>query len=304
MRYRLSAPFRAAVLTVAAILILSGCAQSPSVSSPASAPAPVPSETAPQEGPTVSSPASALPTLGYSAIVMTPVVDGSAAPTGEVAQPRAPQAVVYNKANGAPLALLPSIESVPVVGRVPGWVRVLLPSRRMLPSQSRPTGGVTAPRGTLGGMVNRGTGWIKVADLTITTGLPRVFVNKAQHRVDVVAADNTSLVAFAANIGAGVPEGPTFIGPGTGVASGCGDAAPIMLSAQSETEDGYRGQSISPIFIAGNTPACSYSPADFADMTPRMVQMSASDVEHLAPFLRPDIQVDIVSGAEPPLVTA
>lgn len=287
---------RSVAAAVTTAFVLAGCAQAPADVQPA--PENTPSATASPSAPAVAPPsAMEPPTLDYSTVTMTPAVDGGVAPTGSVAVAKAAKVGVYDAAGGTLLGLLPATEPVPVVEHAPGWVRVLVPSRRVLPSQARATGGVIVPDGNLRDFINRGTGWVLESDVTITTGLPRVFVNKADQRVEVIRADGRALAVYSANIGAGVPEGPTFVASGTGHSAGCGDAVPIKLSAQSETEDGYRGQAVSPLFIAGPSLSCNYSAKDVADMTPRMIQLSPADATQLATLVQPGVQVDIVSGA-------
>lgn len=287
---------RAPVLVIAAALLLSGCSQLPE--GPTASPDTTPQVTAPAAITPGAAPVE-LQDLRYETVAMTPVIDGDARPTGEVAQPGASKVTVFDAVDGNPLALLSPAESVPVIAHSPGWVRVMLPSRRLLPTQARPKGGVTAPDRVLKQFVNRGTGWIKTSEVTIKTGLPRVFVSKDNNRLEVISAAGRPLAVYHANIGAGVPEGPTFISSGIGVAAGCGDAAPIKLSAQSETEDGYRGQPVSPVFIAGPSAECSYTAQDVADMKPRMIQLSPADATQLASFLQPGIEVDVVAYVQP-----
>lgn len=235
-----------------------------------------------------------LPTLSYFTVAMSPIIDGNAGSTGEVAQPLVSRITVFDAVDGNAIAFLPSAESVPVVGHAPGWVRVMLPSRRVLPSHATQEGGVVIPGGSPKEFVNRGTGWIQSPEVTITQNLPLVAVSRADGRLYVVDHSGIRIASYPARIGDDVPYGPTYVSPGIGVPDGCGDAVPVTLSAQSETSDGFRGQSISPIFIGGPSPECAYTAEDVAETAPRMIQLSPSDAMDLATFLRPGVLVDVI----------
>lgn len=144
---------------------------------------------------------------------------------------------------------------------------------------------------------NGGTGWIREADVVIETGLPRLLVDKSAGQVQVISAAGRIVSFFHATIGQDVPSGPTYIAPGVGVAR-CSPAAPIKLSAQSETKDGYRGQPISPIWIDGPSPDCTYPAQDAAEMSLRMIQLSPEDALSLAALVLPGVHVDIVDSVE------
>lgn len=284
---------KVAAITLLGSLLLTGCAQ------PEAQPAPAEPSATSWAIPT-SPPAAApqeLPYLGYESVVMTPAADNAARPTGASARPTAQGAVVFDAVDGRALGILASINVTPIVQRAPGWVRVMLPSRRMLPGQAR-SGDRALTRYTPEPYVNRGTGWVREADVVVETGLPRVFVNKTTGELAVVRADEQLVAKYPAKIGQDVPTGPTYIPGGPG-SNACGKAAPIMLSAQSETQDGYRGQSVSPIFINGPSPECTYSAQDVADMTPRMIQLSPDDAISLAALVKPGVYVHVVGGKSP-----
>lgn len=292
---------KVAAFTLLGSLLLTGCAQpeaqpvpaEPSATSwavPTTPPADPSPTAAPEAGP------QGLPYLGYDTVVMTPLIDNAAQPTDETVRPAAQGTVVFDTVDGKALGILSSANVVPVIQRSPGWIRVMLPSRRMLPSVAR-AGERTLSRYTPEQFVNRGTGWIREADAVIEKGAPRIYVSKETGQLDVFSADWQLLARYPANIGADVPVGPTYIAPGGGVAA-CGKAKPIMLSAQSETKATYRGQSISPIFIDGPSPECTHSAQDLADMTPRMIQLSPENAVSLAVFLKPGAYVQIVGATQ------
>jgi hypothetical protein len=289
---------RQRLLTLGAVLVsavlLAGCSAAPVDNSGTAFPV-----TTPPPG----TPFPELPTLSYFTVAKTPVIDGAAAPTGEVAQPRSSKITVFDAVDGKTIAFLPSAESVPVVGHAPGWVRVMLPSRRVLPSQAKRTGGVAVPSGSLKESVNQGTGWIQQPDVTLTSDLPTVVVSRAAGAVYVVNHAGLRIASYPATIGGGVPYGPTYISPGSGVAAGCGDAPPVQLSAQSETSDSFRGQNVSPIFIGGPSPQCTYTAEEIAENAPRMIQLTPADALDLAKLLRPGLLVDVIGKPKPVVIS-
>lgn len=268
---------RVAVLMAA--VLLAGCA----------APAP------PAAAPVAPLPVAELPVLSYFTVAMSPLIDGYAARTGQIAQPRSEKIPVFDAAGGRPLALLPSAESVPVVGRAEGWVRVMLPSRRMWPS-AKPAGGVVVSGGESEDSVNGGTGWVKESDVDIKKEMARIAISRADRRLYLVSHAGNRFASYPATIGSDVPNGPTYVSSGSGVAGGCVDTPPVQLSVQSETADGFCGQSVFPIFIAGPDSQCNYTTEDMSDAARGMVQLSPSDAKSLAAFLIPGMEVDIVSG--------
>lgn len=117
---------RLVAFTVLGSLILTGCAQ------PQAPPVPTESTTtwaAPTAPAAPAAPQYGLPDLSYETVVMTPGVDGFATATGEVARASAAKVTVHDAAHGNALGLLPATETVPIIQRTDGWVRVLLPSR-------------------------------------------------------------------------------------------------------------------------------------------------------------------------------
>lgn len=266
-------------VVLAAAVLLAGC----------SAPAPPAAESV------APPPAAELPVLNYFTVVMSPLIDGNAARTGQIARPSAEKITVFDAAGGKPLALLPSVESVPVVGRADGWVRVMLPSRRMLPS-AKPARTAVVSGGAAEDFVNRGTGWVREADVNITKDMARIAISRADNRLYLVSPAGRRFASYPATIGADVPNGPTYVSPGNPVAGGCVDTPPVQLSTQSETTESYRGLAFSPIFIAGPRLQCNSTAEEMADTVLRMVQISPEDAKSLASFLIAGMEVDIVSG--------
>lgn len=285
---------RLAAFTVLGSLIITGCAQAQAQPIPAEPAATWAAPTAPA---TPVAPQYDLPGLSYETVVMTPSVDGFATATGEVARASVAKVAVHDAVHGNALGLLPATETVPIIQRTHGWVRVMLPSRRALPTRAHGRGGQTSSKLQQSQPINGGTAWIWEADVVIETGLPRLLVDKTAGQVQAISAAGQLLALFPATIGQDVPSGPTYIAPGVGVA-GCSPAAPIKLSAQSETKDGYRGQPISPIWIDAPSPDCTYSAQDAAEMAPRMIQLSLEDAIRLAALLKPGVHVDIVDTVE------
>ncbi len=273
---------RGAIL--AAAVLLAGCA----------APGPPAAESATQL-PAAAPSAAELPVLSYFAVVMAPHIDGYAARTGQIARPRTEKIAVFDAAGGKPLALLPAAESVPVVGRAEGWVRVMLPSRRILPS-ARPSGIAVIPGRDAGYAVNGATGWVKESDVDVVKDMARIEINRGTHLMRLISHTGLAFESYPVTVGADVPNGPTYVSSGSGVAGGCVDTPPVQLTAQSETADGLRGQSVSPVFIAGPRAECDYSTGDLADAARDAIRISAADAKSLAAFLLPGMEIDIISG--------
>jgi hypothetical protein len=276
---------RLLVATVGTALLLTGCTQSPGAqmtydSWPATSESPTSAHDPAAPG---------IPLSNYFTTIDAPLMDGHAVSTGEIGQPSADRTIVYDGAAGKPMALLSSNETVPVVGRAEGWIRVMLPSRRSLPG---------GPREPLHASVNSGTGWIKGADLNIQRVGARLRVSKTDRRLDVLSpAGDKVLISFPATVGTDVPLGPTYVAPGSGSAD-CG-VAPIKLTAQSETAATYLGQTVSPMFIAGPSPECSYTAQDGAAMAPRMIQLSTEHAKELAKCTPPGTFIDVVFSNAP-----
>ncbi|KRF03236.1 hypothetical protein ASH00_15740 [Arthrobacter sp. Soil782] len=270
----MSPPRRRAVLAAITALILAGCAQVPSAVAPHDTRPPAESAPLP--------PADDLPLSSYFTTVHTPLIDGAAAFTGEVARPNGSITVHDNQ--GYPIATVSSEEALPVIGRSVGWIRVMLPSRRALPGEGVP--------------VNGGTGWISESGVVIEKVAVRFRISLDEQRLDVLTpAGDRVTESFPALIGSEVPLGPTFVAPGGGVAE-CG-TAPINLIAQSEVTASYRGQPVSPVFIAGPTPECGYTPQEIADIAPRSIQLAPEHLDELAALTVPGTFVGVVSASGP-----
>ncbi|WP_342774898.1 L,D-transpeptidase [Nonomuraea longispora] len=116
--------------------------------------------------------------------------------SGVVTHPTAPQ-IVYAQPGGRPLAILPTTQMgsetwVPVVGKAPGWVRVLLPSRP-----------------------NKSTGWIYSdgGGLQNAYSPYRVEIRLSAHRLTLFKA-NHRLRSWTVAVGASAtptPTGRTFL---------------------------------------------------------------------------------------------
>lgn len=273
------------VAAVGSALLLTGCAQSQDAEMTYDS-WPAASESA---APTQDPAGQPIPLSSYFTAVDAPLIDGYAASVGEIAQPSADGTIVYDVAAGKPIALIASTETVPIIGRSEGWIRVMLPSRRSLPG---------VPGQPIHASVNGGTGWVKATDLNIQKASARLRVSKEDHRIEVLSpAGDQVITSFPATVGSDVPVGPTYVAPGSGVAD-CGPA-PIQLTAQSETAATYRGQPVSPIFIAGPAPECSYTAQDGADMGPRMIQLSPENTRELAKYTAAGTFIDVIFSNAP-----
>ncbi|MGI8335869.1 L,D-transpeptidase [Actinomadura scrupuli] len=161
---------------------------------------PIPSRTATPAPPIPTSPAISPKKLArlpkattYTVVSRTPLdTDPFAAPSGEVVHPTA-QRVVYASPGGRPIARLPSTQLgaptwVPVIASVPGWQRILLPSRP-----------------------NRATGWI-------STGEGRLQTRHSDYLVRIEAAAHRATVLRGGHrvarwkVAVGTAETPTPLG--------------------------------------------------------------------------------------------
>lgn len=298
--------FRAALVAtvaglLAAALSMAGCAPTPTA-------APAPS--VPTAGQSLAGlPGGLAGGLSFSkpsdmfSVVDAPRMDAGSLFTGEVitgdrTDPTA-SVQVYDSPGGAPMAWLAPSQTVPVIahatGSAPagvgapsaGWTRIMLPSRRSLPSQT--------PADLLP-YINQGTGWVWDADVKITRGNTHVFVNKSAGNVTVGTLDNAWHKTFPAVIGANVPAGPTFIAARVSPQAPCGDLAMSFLSAQGTNADGLSGQVVNPTAIAGPSDACvSSGGAAMAEAMPNMVRLSPADAKELETHIAPGTPVDVIS---------
>lgn len=173
-----------------------------------------------------------VPALAVDSSPDAPVLPLSATPTG-------PAIAVFAVPGEPPVAQLLREQQydgtiVPVVERQDDWLKVLLPARSGLPSQ---------------GVVGQQTGWVRVADVTVTTNDYAVSVSLSTGELVVTQAGVE--LARSQTFGYGLPETPTPIGR-TFIMTMFTDAAatytrglPIVaLAVQSPTLDGFKGQNV------------------------------------------------------------
>lgn len=120
--------------------------------------------------------------------------------TGLVAQPAGEAAPVFADPREDPVAMLPQTQEfdgtiVPVVERQQHWLRVLLTGRQSVP-----------PEGDAAQL----SGWLRVADVTLTENPHRVEVSLSQRTVDVVSPDGSERIAD--DFAWGTEQTPTPLG--------------------------------------------------------------------------------------------
>lgn len=208
--------------------------------SPATAidPVPVAPELAPE--PVIQAPGP-LPWITVGMTVPVAPGDVDTPFSGVLAAPKADGLAVYSTRGGAPFGLLPArvVDSdgsertwMPVVGSASGeWLQVLLPVRRNLPSTGEP--------------VNGATGWVLASDVLTKASAVTVDVDLAAKTVTVSEA-GTALAVYPVSISGGgeTARGRSFVTGryATPLSERCSAQPMMILSAQSETADGYFGQ--------------------------------------------------------------
>ncbi|HEX9085891.1 MAG TPA: hypothetical protein VF867_00005, partial [Arthrobacter sp.] len=243
----------APLLAVALFAIPAGGAL-PSPVAAASAPAPDPApvlNTRVLEGvteplpvaaePVSAMPAETLPWITSDGVIPSAPADPGTPFTGQLAAPKADGLTVYEAPGGKPFGLLPtrSVDSegsdrtwMPVIGSsAGGWLEVLLPARRNLPSTGAP--------------VNGAAGWIRTSEALAKASAVAVDVDLTARTVTVTDA-GTATAAFPVAISGDMEtvRGRSFVmGRYATLASlHCSAEQMLVLSAQSESADGYFGQ--------------------------------------------------------------
>lgn len=204
---------------------------------PATTPTPTPTET----GHPVDDRAydlAGLPTVEVFAVIPALPVDDAPAEgtTGDVATPLPAGAPVFAQPGQEPVAALPRElpyegSVVPIIQREEHWVRVLLVGRSGLPSQ-----------GTAGQL----TGWLRTADVEITSLDSSIEVSISARTIDIVTASGRERVTgdFAWGTAASpTPIGRTFVMMvRTASSLQYTRGHPIVyLAVQSPTLDGFGG---------------------------------------------------------------
>lgn len=182
-----------------------------------------------------------VPEVNVFAVVAPLPVDAAAAEpfTGELASPNSSAAPVWADPTGEPVGYLPSQyqhggTTVPVIERQEHWVQVLLPGRQAVPSQGNPA---------------QVTGWMRVADVTLTGTSTVVEVSISGRTVDIVEAGVPTRIATDFAWGTEqtpTPLGRTFIMTTAVVPEyGYTRGYPLVyLGVQSPTLDGFGGASV------------------------------------------------------------
>lgn len=310
-----NAPRTAAVAAIVlASLALAGCGSSSS-----SAVAVAPASTSATSGPGTAYPGGDGPLLPYAdlfSVINAPLMDKSAHFTGETAKlddPRYTMAVFYDKPGGNAIGALPGDLPVPVVdhvvapapegagapnGQAPAgeWLRVMLPSRVALPSEAS---------ADLRPHLNEGTAWIWAKDVVVTNPKTHIVVDKSSRTVTVSAVDGTPnadgkvSVTFPAEIGADVPDGPTFMAAHYRSESTCGGGPMLPLSAQATNADGVAGQTVNPTAFMGPGEDCFKPGAnDLTPVLPRVIRLSPADDANLAKYAAPGTPVDVIPAGQ------
>lgn len=158
--------------------------------------------------------------------------------SGLLAAPKTDGLTVYAAPDGTAFGLLPArvIESdgsdrtwMPVIGSTAGpWLQVLLPARRNLPSSGAP--------------VNGATGWVHASEVLTKASAVAVDVDLTAKTITVADAGNT-LAVFPVSISGGdeTALGRSFVMGrySTSLSQRCSAQPLLILSAQSESTDGY-----------------------------------------------------------------
>jgi len=217
---------------------------------------------------------------------------------------------VYDAPGGAPLTWLDHSMALPVVGHATGnapsgvhattggWTRIMLPSRRSLPSKT--------PADLLP-YINQGTGWVWDADVATTTIDTRILVNKMEGSVTLFALDNAWHETFPAVIGANVPVGPTFIASPVYPPAPCGDLSLTLMAAQGTNADVLprQDEAVNPTAIAGPSDHCiAEGGKDLTDALSNMVRLTPADAKELDSLIVPGTPIDVVSADMAPDGTA
>jgi len=300
-------PFPLTILGIAAVLTMTGCAPAPGAAPASSAPASASQDLTGLPGVSGGTSASDL-----FSVVYAPRMDADAVFTGQIVHSASADPTisvqVYDAPGGAPLTWLDHSMALPVNGHATGnapsgvhaatggWTRIMLPSRRSLPSQT--------PAGLLP-YINQGTGWVWDADVA-TSGAAntRVFVDKAAGSVTIGSVDNAWHKSFPAVIGTNVPVGPTFIASPVYPPAPCGDLSLTLMAAQGTNADSLPGQSVNPTAIAGPSEHClADGGKDLTDALPNMVRLSPADAQELESHVVPGTPVDVVSADAAPYGT-
>ncbi|MGO4856276.1 hypothetical protein [Arthrobacter sp. 2MCAF14] len=304
IRQAARAAFPLTILGIAAALTMSGCAPALTAAPASNAPAAAGQDLTGLQGGNAGTSASNL-----LSVVNAPRMDGGSVFTGQIVHDGSPDPTVsvqvYDAPGGAPLAWLDHSQSLPVIahatGNAPkgvsattgGWTRIMLPSRRSLPSQT--------PAGLLP-YINQGTGWVWDADVAVAGAAnTRVIVNKTAGTVTVGSVDNTSHKSFPAVIGTNVPVGPTFIASPAYPPAPCGDLSLTLMAAQGTNADSLPRQTVNPTAIAGPSEHClAEGGMDLTDALPNMVRLSPADARELESRIVPGTPVDVISADAAP----
>jgi hypothetical protein len=260
---------------MAAVLFMGPAAMvGPTVSAQPAAPAPA-VLTAPAE----TRPADPLPWITAASSVPAAPGDTDTPYSGVLAAPRADGLTVYATADGKAFALLPTrvVDSdgsdrtwMPVVGSAAGpWLQVLLPARRNLPSTGAP--------------VNGATGWVRASDVLTKASAVTVAVNLTARTITIAGTGNTPAV-FPVSISGGeeTTHGRSFVlgRYATAVSQRCSAQPMLILSAQSESEDGYFHQDTAVQAIHAFSNDCR-NISGYTQATPGCIIANEADIPRL-----------------------
>ncbi|RAN79370.1 hypothetical protein B5P43_15800 [Bacillus sp. SRB_336] len=210
--------------------------------------------------------------------------DPGSAYTGQTATPTQEGTAVFAgpSACSTPVAFLPretlgAPTSLPVIGSEAGWLHVLLPSRRNLPSAGRGAASV-----------NHASGWIQAAAATLTAAPLQIAVDQASKKVTLLDAGKAVFEApVEMDGGSDSTTGRTFVVGiyKTPASEQCSGQPLIVTAHQSAREDSYEGSgaavqalhgfswSCRLTLLSGQTPGCTIiSDAAVAELLARGVK--------------------------------
>lgn len=237
-------------------------------------------QAAPKPGPAADIQTSGpLPWITAAATLPSAPGDIDAPYSGLLAAPKTDGLAVHAAPDGRAFGLLPArvIDSdgsgrtwMPVVGPATGpWLQVLLPARRNLPSSVAP--------------VNGATGWVLASEVLTKASSVTVEVDLTAGTITVSDGGNT-LSVFPVSISGGdsTARGRSFVMGrySTSLSQRCSAQPMLILSAQSESLDGYFGQDTAVQAIHAFSIACR-DLSGYTQATPGCIIVNEADVPRI-----------------------
>lgn len=220
-----------------------------------------------------------LPWIAAGATVPAAPEDIDTPYSGRLAAPKADGLMVHASPGGTPFGLLPArvVDSdgsdrtwMPVIGSATGkWLQVLLPARRNLPSS--------------GASVNGATGWVLASKVLTKASAVTVDVDLTAKTVTVSDAGTVQAV-FPVSISGGgeTARGRSFVTGRytTSLSEKCSAQPMMILSAQSESADGYFGQDTAVQAVHAFSEHCQ-TISGYTAATPGCIIIGEDDIPRL-----------------------